>query len=191
MRNLRRNSRRLTTHFDLFETLKDLSNVDKGIISNEKLQKRSADLKEREATLPRGISLFLEIPGERTCDLAGIERFDKKKNLIFKDNYSNFFFPSHWCTCYEKIELSNSDHRVQKAARFVVKTLNDLIKSHKVCHFLYLNSIISAHMHVLNEQVFMTPPNRDKIKSLRPPKGRKKIYDITVKITTKPGPRPE
>lgn len=76
VRNLRRNSRRLTTHFDVFETLKDLSNVDKGIISNEKIQKRSADLKEREATLPRGISLFLEIPGERTCDLAGIERFD-------------------------------------------------------------------------------------------------------------------
>lgn len=93
--------------------------------------------------------------------------------------------------CYEKIELSNSDHRVQKAARFVVKTLNDLIRGQKTCHFLYLNSIISAHMHVLNERVFMTPPNRDKIKSLRPPKGRKKIYDITLKITTKPGPRPE
>lgn len=190
MRNLRRNSRRLTTHFDVFETLKDLSNVDKGIISNEKIQKRSADLKEREATLPRGISLFLEIPGERTCDLAGIERFDKT-TFYLQEYLINVFLSSHWCTCYEKIELSNSDHRVQKAARFVVKTLNDLIKSHKVCHFLYLNSIISAHMHVLNEQVFMTPPNRDKIKSLRPPKGRKKIYDITVKITTKPGPRPE
>ena len=93
--------------------------------------------------------------------------------------------------CYEKIELSNSDHRVQKAARFVVKTLNELIKGHKTCHFLYLNSIISAHMHVLNERVFMTPQTRDKVKSLRPPKGRKKIYDITLKITTKPGPRPE
>lgn len=93
--------------------------------------------------------------------------------------------------CYEKLELSNSDHRVQKAARFVVKTLNDLIRGHKACHFLYLNSIVSAQMHVLNEKVFMTPPNRDKIKSLRPPKGRKKIYDITLKITTKPGPRPE
>lgn len=93
--------------------------------------------------------------------------------------------------CYEKIELSNSDHRVQKAARFVVKTLNEMIKAHKTCHFLYLNSIISAHMHVLNEHVFNSPPSRDKVKSLRPPKGRKKIYDITLKITTKPGPRPE
>lgn len=68
--------------------------------------------------------------------------------------------------------------------------MNDLLKEHKICHFLYLNSIISAHMHVLNEKVF-SPQNRDKIKSLRPPKGRKKIYDITLKITTKPGPRPE
>ncbi|CRL04765.1 CLUMA_CG017825, isoform A [Clunio marinus] len=171
IRNFRRNSRRLTTHFDMFETLKDLSNIDGNVLSNEMLRKRASDLNEREANLPRGISLFLEIPGHRTCDAGGIE--------------------SHWCTCYEKIELSNSDQRVQKAARFVVKTLNELIKGHKTCHFLYLNSIISAHMHVLNEKVFMVPPNREKVKSLRLPKGRKKIYDITVKITTKPGPRPE
>jgi hypothetical protein len=45
-------------------------------------------------------------------------------------------------------------------------------------------------MYVLNENVF-NPPNREKIKSLRPPKGRKKIFDITLKITTKPGPRAE
>lgn len=93
--------------------------------------------------------------------------------------------------CADFLPLSNSDHRVQKAARFLVKYINDLIKTHKVCHFLYLNSIISAHMHVLNERVFMTQQNRDKIKSFRPPKGRKKIYDITLKVTTKPGPRPE
>lgn len=98
--------------------------------------------------------------------------------------------------CYEKLELSPSDHRVQRAARFLVKSMNEILRGHKPCHFLYLNSIISAYMHVLNEQVFMSPPNRDKIKSLRPPKGkaRKKIYDITLKINTKPGPqkpRPE
>lgn len=46
-------------------------------------------------------------------------------------------------------------------------------------------------MHVLNDRVFLPPSSRDKIKSLRPPKGRKKIYDITLKITTKPGPRAE
>lgn len=124
VRNFRRNSRRLTTHFDVYETLKDLSNLNANVLGSEKLKKRANDLKEREANLPRGISLFLEIPSERTCDYAGIE--------------------SHWCTCYEKLELSNSDHRVQKAARFVVKTINDLIRGYKICHFLYLNSIVSA-----------------------------------------------
>jgi hypothetical protein len=74
VRNLRRNSRRLTTHFDVFETLKDLSNIDGDVISNDKIRKRSEELKERIATLPRGISLFSEIPSERSCDYAGIER---------------------------------------------------------------------------------------------------------------------
>jgi Protein of unknown function (DUF229) len=74
VRNLKRNARKLTTHFDVFETLKDLSNIDGNVISNEKIRKRSEELKDRVATLPRGISLFLEIPGERSCDYAGIER---------------------------------------------------------------------------------------------------------------------
>lgn len=75
VRNLKRNSRRLTTHFDVFETLKDLSNLDANVLSNDKIRKRTTDLKEREASMPRGISLFVEIPGERSCDSAGIERF--------------------------------------------------------------------------------------------------------------------
>lgn len=66
----------------MFETLKDIRNMDKNIISNENIKKRMADLKEREGTLPRGISLFLEIPGERTCDLAGIERFVSIDNYL-------------------------------------------------------------------------------------------------------------
>lgn len=88
--------------------------------------------------------------------------------------------------------MSNSDSRVQKAARFVVKTINDIIRGQKKCHFLYLNSIVSAHMHVLNDRVFNPQlPAHDKAKSLKPPKGRKKIYDITLKMTTKPGLRME
>lgn len=89
--------------------------------------------------------------------------------------------------------MSNSDQRVQRAARFVVKTMNDIIKGQRKCHVLYLNSIVTAHMHILNERVFnpQLPPTHDKAKSLRQPKGRKKIYDITLKMTTKPGLRME
>jgi hypothetical protein len=74
VRNLKRNTRRLTTHFDIFETLKDLTNLDGNVLSNENIKSRALDLKDRERNLPRGISLFLEISGERSCESAGIER---------------------------------------------------------------------------------------------------------------------
>lgn len=75
MRNFRRNSRRLTTHFDVYETLKDIANLDGDVISNEQVRKRSEDLKGRGGMMPRGISMFSEIPDDRTCDFAGIERY--------------------------------------------------------------------------------------------------------------------
>jgi Protein of unknown function (DUF229) len=44
----------------------------------------SNELKERgTAMLPRGISLFLEVPEERTCDSAGIERFNDFEFIFF------------------------------------------------------------------------------------------------------------
>lgn len=95
IRNFKRNSKRLTTHYDVFETLRDLSELETDSITNENVKRKTQDLKERSIDrLPRGVSLFLEVPEGRTCDSAGIE--------------------SHWCMCYEKLELSNLDQRVQK-----------------------------------------------------------------------------
>lgn len=75
IRNFKRNSRRLTTHYDIYETLKDLVEINENSLLNEKLKKRSNELMERAgATLPRGMSLFVEVPEQRTCDSAGIER---------------------------------------------------------------------------------------------------------------------
>lgn len=76
VRNFKRNSRRLTTHYDVYETLKDLTHLDEDSLANEKIRKRSEELIERGGiTLPRGISLFLEVPEQRSCDSAGIERY--------------------------------------------------------------------------------------------------------------------
>lgn len=86
VRNFRRNSRRLTTHFDVYETLKDIANLDGDVISNDKVKKRSEDLKERGGTMPRGISMFNEIPNDRTCDYAGIERLASQ--LVKTINYA-------------------------------------------------------------------------------------------------------
>lgn len=75
VRNFKRNSRRLTTHYDIYETLKDLTRLDEDSLANEKIRKRTEELAERGGTtLPRGMSLFLDIPEQRTCDSAGIER---------------------------------------------------------------------------------------------------------------------
>lgn len=91
VRNLKRNARRLTTHYDVFETLKDLSNIDSKVLTNERLLLRSDDINDRgkTSTLPRGISLFLEIPEGRTCESAG------NKNLLFQKHF-NHFCPSQF-----------------------------------------------------------------------------------------------
>jgi hypothetical protein len=62
MKNLRLNSRKLTTPFDVYETLKGFLNFKKPKSKNKKL-----------LPLARGISLFDYIPANRTCDDANIE----------------------------------------------------------------------------------------------------------------------
>lgn len=123
VKNLLKNRRQLTTHFDLYETLRDLSDIDS--ITNESIQKRSHELLETEP-MPRGISLFLPIPASRSCSLAEIS--------------------PHWCTCHEKQELSTTDSRVLKSARLIVEHLNKIVKSYPQCQPLSLNSISNANV---------------------------------------------
>ena len=58
VRNLRINSKRLTTPFDVYETLKDILYFD--------------GVARKGSTSDRGISLLREIPAERTCEHAQI-----------------------------------------------------------------------------------------------------------------------
>ncbi len=123
VKNLLKNRRQLTSHFDLYETLRDLSDID--VITNESIQKRSHELLET-VPMPRGISLFLPIPASRSCSLAEIS--------------------PHWCTCHEKQELSTADSRVLKSARLIVEHLNKIVKSYPQCQPLSLNSISNANV---------------------------------------------
>lgn len=123
IKNLLKNRRQLTTHFDLYETLRDLSDIE--VITNESIQKRSHELLDTEP-MPRGISLFLPIPPSRSCNLAGIS--------------------PHWCTCHEKQELSTTDSKVLKSARLIVKHLNKIVKVFPQCQPLSLNSISNANV---------------------------------------------
>jgi hypothetical protein len=152
MRNLRRNKRFLTTPFDLHATLKDL--VSPAVyLTDSSIKIRARQLID-DPPLPRGISLFLPLPAIRTCDQASVA--------------------AHWCTCHERRPLSNSDARVQMVARFVVKSINGIIKSFPQCHKLYLKSIAEANLGITNDVIFSKNPTNY-------------ICDITVRIETKPG----
>lgn len=127
MRNLVRNRRRLITHFDLYETLRDLADLK--TLESHAIRERAIELKETDP-LPRGISSFLPIPSTRSCYDAAIS--------------------SHWCTCHERFDLPATDPRVSEVARLIVNEINSMIKPHSQCQRLRLNSVFSANLGTSN-----------------------------------------
>ncbi|KAF5293097.1 hypothetical protein FQA39_LY13707 [Lamprigera yunnana] len=125
--NLKENTRKLTTPFDLYETLKDLINpysLTTEVI-NERVQLRREDR--------RAYSLFEPIPDKRTCKSAQID--------------------SHWCTCQMNKEISVHDKIVIRSTNHVVKHLNSLLKVHRECASLKLAVISKAHIHSSESQL--------------------------------------
>ena len=105
------NSKRLITPFDLHETFKDILN------SNYKGKQRKYNT--------RGLSLFYNIPSNRTCEMAGV--------------------PERYCICSRFTEVSIYLENVKNAAQYLVLHLNNLLKPHsKLCHMLKLKKIINA-----------------------------------------------
>lgn len=80
MRTLRENSRKLTTPFDINETLKSFLNF-----NNEPTTQFKSKTTSKNEPLPRGFSLLDPIPTSRTCANAHIE--------------------SHWCSCLNWIDI--------------------------------------------------------------------------------------
>ncbi|XP_055837375.1 uncharacterized protein LOC129905810 [Episyrphus balteatus] len=149
--NLRDNAKKLTTHYDLHATFLDL--LDLSSLETNMLELRASELKEAD-TIPRGISLFLPVPVTRTCENAGIA--------------------SHWCTCHQKQTLLTNDGRVQRAARYIVKLINDKLKPYPQCRMLYLNSIAEAIIGASNQKILKEVTTDY-------------LIDITVRVQTKPG----
>ena len=118
--NLRRNVHRLSTPFDLHATLREVINF--------------TGTGDREDLSGRGISLFKEIPKQRTCQDAGIEL--------------------HWCACLSWTPLPLSDPLVLRAAHEIVKQFNNLtLKEINRCEVLSLKEIKSAVRYSTNENV--------------------------------------
>ncbi|XP_030384483.1 uncharacterized protein LOC115631787 [Scaptodrosophila lebanonensis] len=145
MHNLKLNARRLVTTFDLHATLKDILNLDS--LSDENVQKRILDLNALGSDIPRGISLFLPIPDERNCTTAEI--------------VENF------CTCHSLRKTSTKDSNVQRAARFMVRSINNIIKLQTMCEKVVLDYVLNSY--------FWSRPNEEL------------VYEIKLSIQTNPG----
>ena len=91
--NLRKNAFRLTTAFDMHETFHHLIHFQPG---------------QKLTEMQRGISLFKEVPAERTCADASIE--------------------PHWCACLDSKVIKTDDGYVVIAAQTLVSGINELNK---------------------------------------------------------------
>lgn len=165
--NLRRNSRSLTTPFDLHETLLHILRSDE--LDEEFLKERSARA-SRDKNVARGLSWFLPIPDHRTCGMAGI--------------------PGHWCMCHLSRNVSVNDSVVRQAVRFLVTKLNEMVMEYPQCAILELKSILDAKVWSGKSQppkvtdLEKIPPNVDYTVTVRTEPGGA-IFEATVRHGTK------
>ncbi|XP_013774311.1 uncharacterized protein LOC106459260 [Limulus polyphemus] len=125
-KNLRTNERRLTTPFDLRATLVHLL---KFIGNND------GTLRETVSS-EKGISLFEEIPINRTC--------------------ADAFISSHWCVCNNRRNISPQEPIIASAANVLVDTLNHWLKNYSdKCAKMKLKKILDARVSTnKNKYVF-------------------------------------
>ncbi|XP_062621920.1 uncharacterized protein LOC134283484 [Saccostrea cucullata] len=143
-KNLKLNTKRLTTPFDIYETLRDVLNFDDKIF-------------QRKGYKNRGISLFREIPKERTCKDAGIA--------------------PHWCTCVEHTVVNTSDNTIIFLSDFLVRSLNRKLSNvQDKCEVLALEEIRHASKVQISESVLETRKRKVKPQA-----------HYQIKIKTKPG----
>lgn len=162
VKNLLTNRRKLTTHFDLYETLHDLLHY-RTLLSPTAIRERSTELLDIDP-MPRGISLFLPIPPSRTCYMAGVS--------------------AHWCTCHERQTISTTDSSVQKVARMIVDSINRMVKVYPQCQTLSLNSISDANVGISNTGIVNITRSASHGHNMNM---SNHFRDITVRMQTKPG----
>ena len=142
--NLMKNSKKLITPFDLYQTLKSLSSL-KGIGNREV---ELTEIAERNSEF--GMSLFLDIPN-RTCREAHI--------------------PEGYCICTVWDQLNNpeNDYNVTKAVSFALDHVNSelLLTTQKKCMKLDLWKILNGRTSkdsktgdILYEVRFQTIPGK-------------------------------
>ncbi|XP_042896591.1 uncharacterized protein [Parasteatoda tepidariorum] len=112
-KNLVINSERLTSPYDIHSTILHLASM---------MSKTTFSISK----LSPGLSLFHEIPANRTCSEAGIS--------------------PHWCTCQVSKPISKSYAIVEKAAETVIDTVNNWTRVYEKCSTLVLDEIFDARV---------------------------------------------
>lgn len=153
VQHLQDNSKRLVTPYDIHSTLIDLLDLRK--LNSYQLKQRTAAIDEKDNISQRGISLFLPISKTRSCESADIV--------------------AKWCACNQREQLATNDEQAQRAARFIVKVINQSLKSFPQCRILYLNAIFKAIMEIPQETIIQDNHLT------------KYSIDIRLRIQTKPG----
>lgn len=127
VRNLKENSLRFTTPYDLHETLLDLTNPAEQLNDNS-IESRTVASRDR-----RGMSLFLEIPENRTCQTAGV--------------------PQEYCACHDvRQTLAVDDANVVQAAKVLIESLNAMLSSYPMCANLMLHQINKATVEMRSDK---------------------------------------
>lgn len=122
IRNLNENTVRLTTPYDLHETLLDF--IDTKRLDNDSIERRMRTNRNN-----RGTSLFLEISKYKTCKAAGI--------------------PKHYCACHDvRTALNVYDVDVIKAATFLMQYINLKLSIYPLCANLSLYHIQRASVEM-------------------------------------------
>ncbi|GFS15093.1 hypothetical protein ElyMa_006763000 [Elysia marginata] len=152
--NLRINTERLTTPFDLYETFKDFLHFQGA---------GQGDVNKR------GISLFKEIPLERSCQHADVA--------------------NHWCACLDWVKMSANDSGVQRAVRTVVETLNNYTSRYRDdCALLSVQAVGMANKLQPSQQVLSFKGERledRKVDLSDKTKNSLTLYQLM--LTTQPG----
>lgn len=123
---LESNALRLTTHYDVHATLRDLIQIEGPVPGRRTLRTN------------RGLSLFSDIPGNRTCAAASIDPM--------------------WCTCAvdsgsgsKTGELSADSNLARRLALALERRLNEILDLH-LCYKLTLAKILEVqHVQGPNE----------------------------------------
>ena len=153
--NLQINAERLTTAFDVHATFQD-------VISFKGVTKVASNAS-------RGISLFQEIPADRTCEDVDLE--------------------PHWCLCLEWTNQDVTDPNVIASAKAFVKHVNKLTKGKRdLCEKLTLHAINRAEKNAPRNDLlkFKKSKTEDEFVALLGDEMNAAEVFYQIQVTTKP-----